>query len=102
LRDDLAAELARTGRRGVELHFVFSRHEPGLTLLREETGRAGVRLWRDKVVNLCEVAHADHTFAGTRGRAALYARLHTLLCPTVPTSALPPIVLPRQPAAAQP
>ena len=72
------------------------------TLLREETGRAGVRLWRDKVVNLCEVAHADHTFAGTRGRAALYARLHTLLCPTVPTSALPPIVLPRQPAAAQP
>ncbi len=100
LEEDLAAELMRTARRGVALHFVFSSREPGLTLLREESGRPGVRLRRDRLVDVCEVEHADHTFAGTAGRAGLYARLDALLesVPSVKTAS--PAPLSRQAATA--
>ncbi len=102
LRDDLAAELARACARGVEIDFVFSRHEPGLTLLREESGRLGMRLRRDRLVNVCEVEHADHTFAGTLGRAGLYARLDTVLLPAPSMNPAPSVPLSRHAATAQP
>ena len=88
LDNDLAAELAQASDRGVSLNFVFSCHEPGLTLLREEAGRRGMRLARDSRVKVCVIAHADHTFAGTAGRAALYASLDTLVqsAPSMPSS----------------
>jgi dienelactone hydrolase len=79
LRDDLAAELAQVCRRGVAVDFVFSGYEAGLGLLREETGRRGLRLERAGTMRVCEIAHADHTFAWTPGRHALYARLDALL-----------------------
>ena len=93
LDNDLAAELAHASARGVSLNFVFSSREPGLTLLREEAGRRGMRLARDSRVKVCVIAHADHTFAGTAGRAALYARLDMLVqsAPSMPSS---PVVSP--------
>jgi dienelactone hydrolase len=102
LRDDLAAELARTCRRGVALHFVFSSREPGLTLLREESGRRGMRLRRDRSIDVCEVEHADHTFAGTAGRAGLYARLDLLLQPVPSMNPVPVVPMSRAPATARP
>lgn len=84
LQDDLAAEMARVCGRGVVLDFVFSFREPGLTLMREQAGRRGMRLVRDSLVKVCEIAHADHTFAGSAGRAKLYARLDSLLLTAPP------------------
>jgi len=85
LEHDLAAELQRVAARGVRVDFVFSCGEPGLVLLREETG------WRarDSRVKVCEVAHADHTFAGTAGRAAFYACLDKLLPTPLPMTSPP-------------
>ncbi len=79
LAGETAADLARVGDRGVALDFVFSRREPGLALLRRQTGRRGLRLARDTAVNVYEIDQADPTFAGTAARAALYARLDSLL-----------------------
>ncbi len=91
LVDDLAAELAQATARGVAVTFVFSRGEPGLKLLREESGRRGLRLINDSLVKVCEVEHADHTFAGVPGRLDLYARLDSLLLtPPVKTSVTAP------------
>ena len=88
LADDLAAELAQASARGVSLNFVFSSRDPGLALLREEAGRRGMRLARDSRVKVWVIEHADHTFGGTAGRAALYARLDTLVqsAPSMPSS----------------
>jgi dienelactone hydrolase len=98
LEHDLAAELVGVCERGVKLDFVFSCHEPGLTLLREEAGRRGMRLARDSRVNISVIPQADHTFAGTAGRAALYACLDSLL-PSA-TSMIPvPTVSPSRSAA---
>jgi hypothetical protein len=102
LRDDLAAELARACARGVALDFVFSARDPGLTLLREESGRLGMRLRRDRLVNVCEVEHADHTFAGTAGRAGLYARLDDLLESVPAVNPVSSADLPRHAASATP
>ena len=79
LQDDLAAELAATCARGVALQFVFSSNEPGLPLLRAEAGRIGARLEREGRLEVCEVAHADHTFAAVAGRRGLHAALDMLL-----------------------
>jgi dienelactone hydrolase len=102
LDNDLAAELARVTARGVSLNFVFSVREPGLTLMREEAGLRGMRLARDSRVKVCVVDRADHTFAGSAGRAALYARLDSLL--QSPPSMIPTPVAPssHQPATARP
>ena len=43
-------------------------------------------LERDSCIKVCEVAHADHTFAGTAGRLGLYAALDMLLAPSVATN----------------
>jgi hypothetical protein len=87
LAHDLAADLAAVRARGVRLDLVFSRHEPGLTLLREEAGRRGMRLARDGLVNVSVIPQADQTFAGTAGRVALYVRLDSLLLPAASTPA---------------
>jgi hypothetical protein len=70
-------------------------------LLREEAGRCGMRLERDKRLQVCEVAHADHTFAGTRGRAGLYARLDCLMQPVPPMPPASSVPLAPQAAAAR-
>jgi alpha/beta superfamily hydrolase len=97
LKDDLAADLVRVVDSGVALDFVFSASEPGIALLREEAGRCGVRLVRDRRVNVCVVRPADRTFALPAGRAELYARLDALLM-SAPPVAHPSVV----PAARQP
>jgi alpha/beta superfamily hydrolase len=89
LKDDLAADLVRISGRGVALDFVFSRDAPGLARLREDAGLRGMRLVRDGRVNVCVVAPADPTFAGTAGRAALYASLDSLLPSGISAAAEP-------------
>lgn len=101
LEHDLAAELAGVCGRGVRLDFVFSCHEPGLTLLREEAGRHGMRLARDSRVNISVIPQADHTFAGTAGRAALYARLDSLLPSASPMISPPAVSTSRAAATAR-
>ncbi len=101
LERDLAADLVRVAAQGIALDFVFSCHEPGLTLWREEAGRVGVRLARDSRVKVCEVAHADHTFAGTAGRAAFYACLDKLLQSPFPMISPSPAASPLQPEMAR-
>jgi len=78
-RDALATQLAAVCARGVLLNFVFSKSDPGLVLLREDAGRIGVRLESDRRMQVCEVEHADHTFAGASARQRLYAALDMLL-----------------------
>ena len=101
LENDLAAELARVSARGVSLNFVFSCREPGLTLMRDEAGLRGMRLARDSRVKVCVVDHADHTFAASAGRVALYACLDSLL--QCPPTMIPSPVAPssHQPATAR-
>jgi dienelactone hydrolase len=100
LRDDLAAELAQVCRRGIGVDFVFSGYEPGLALLREETGRRGLQLERTGAIRVCEIAQADHTFSWTPGRLALYARLDALLDPAAAAAADAASRLSHPPAAA--
>jgi hypothetical protein len=102
LGNDLADELARVSARGVALDFVFSCREPGLTLMRQEAGRRGMRLERDSRVKVCVVAHADSTFAGIAGRTELYARLDSLLQPASSTFFSPAAPSPAPLAAARP
>lgn len=98
LEHDLAADLARVCGQGVALDFVFSSREPGLARWREEAGRRGLRLVRDSRVKLCVIDRADSTFAGTAGRAELYARLDALLQPAAPLMHPPADASPRQAA----
>ena len=102
LEHDLAAELARVCGRGVALDFVFSAGEPGLVRWREEAGRRGMRLVRDRRVKLCVIDRADSTFAGTAGRVELYACLDALLQPAAPLIARPAVSRPGQAAPVRP
>ena len=102
LEHDLAADLVRVAAQGIALDFVFSCHEPGLVLWREESGRVGVRLARDSRVKVCEIEHADHTFAGTAGRAAFYACLDKLLQLPFPMISPSAATSPLQPEMARP
>lgn len=94
LAHDLAADLAGVCDRGVRLDFVFSCDSAGLALLRDEAGRRGMRLARDGRLVISVIPQADHAFAGSAAKAALYARLDSLLpfpstmtpTPTVPAS----------------
>jgi pimeloyl-ACP methyl ester carboxylesterase len=81
LKDDLAAELQQVAARGVQLDFVFSREDPGLVVLAQESGRRGQALKREERLRVRVVDDADHTFAGALGRAGLYARIDALLQP---------------------
>ncbi len=99
--DDLGTELAHAAARGVALDFVFACREPGLALLREESGRRGAMLERDGLVKVCELAQADRTFAGTVGRMSLYARLDGLLLPVPAMNFAAAAASVRQPAIAR-
>jgi alpha/beta superfamily hydrolase len=50
-----------------------------MSALMRDAGRHGMRLLRGGLVNVREVVHAEPTFAGTAGRADLYARLDAIL-----------------------
>ena len=102
LAHDLAADLLLVAARGIALDVVFARRDPGLAAWRQEAGRRGARLARDRRVGVRGVEHADRTFAGTAGRAALLACLDTLLPTASPLTFATPAARPRQPEVARP
>jgi pimeloyl-ACP methyl ester carboxylesterase len=79
LKQDLAADLQSMSRRGVSVQLVFSQGDPGLTVMKEEVGRAYRRLLLNGKIGLSEVADADHSFISAPARARLYAELHRLM-----------------------
>jgi len=79
LKQDLAADLQCMARQGVSVQLVFSQGDPGLTVLKEEVGRAYRRLLHNAMIGLSVVPDADHSFISAPARARLYAQLHRLL-----------------------
>jgi alpha-beta hydrolase superfamily lysophospholipase len=77
LPNDLGRELLQVAARGVDITFVFSAGEPGLELLRMESGSDLARLGPRCHIRI--VAGADHTFSHRRAREALEAALSEAL-----------------------
>jgi hypothetical protein len=61
-----------------------------------------MRLESDNRVKVWVIAHADHTFAGTAARAALYASLDTLLLGPSSMIAASVVSVSQQPATVRP
>ena len=78
-RDELAAEAARAGARGVAIHVVCAERERGLALVRRALGRGGAGLLREGRMAIAEIAMADPAFASLAGRAELCRRFDALL-----------------------
>jgi hypothetical protein len=79
LRHDLARELDSAVQRGIRLRFVFAERAPGLSLLREQGGRAVQRLFERQAASIDFVADADHTFTRLAARERLVAVLDRLM-----------------------
>jgi pimeloyl-ACP methyl ester carboxylesterase len=62
LAEDLGADLLAAAARGVDLRFVFSAADPGLSLLRTQSGAALGALLRRGRVEIEVIRGADHTF----------------------------------------
>jgi pimeloyl-ACP methyl ester carboxylesterase len=62
LAEDLGADLLAAAARGVDLRFVFSAADPGLSLLRTQGGTALGALLRRGRVEIDVIRGADHTF----------------------------------------
>ena len=69
--DDLARELHQAVQRTQCLLFIFSEHDPGITLLREQGGSAVDCLQRRNRIQLEVIAAADHTFTAHWARDRL-------------------------------
>jgi alpha-beta hydrolase superfamily lysophospholipase len=75
LEDDLAYELKRVARQGIDMFFVFSASDPGHAMLREQGGRTVGSLCRKGALRIAIVAEADHTFTARWKRDELMALL---------------------------
>ncbi len=82
--DDLGYEIAATSKRGVNLHFVFAKDDPGLAMLHEQGGRAVQHAVRAGTVTIDVISGADHTFTACWTHELL---LTTLMQRLVPISA---------------
>jgi pimeloyl-ACP methyl ester carboxylesterase len=71
LREDLASELRRVARQNIDLFFVFSSSDPGLSMLREQGGRAVTQLSRKDALRIAVIQGADHTFTSYWNRNEL-------------------------------
>lgn len=60
--DDLGYEITAAGKRGVALHFVFAKGEPGLAMLHEQGGRVVRQALHAGAVTVDVIDGADHTF----------------------------------------
>lgn len=75
LQDDLASELKRVAARRINMLFVFSSSDPGLSLLQEQGGRTVSRLAQQGALRISEIDGADHTFTAQWNRDQLIAVL---------------------------
>jgi alpha-beta hydrolase superfamily lysophospholipase len=75
LRDDLASELRRVAKHNIDMLFVFSSSDPGLSMLHEQGGSSVRRLSRRHALRIAVVEGADHTFTAQWNRDKLTAVL---------------------------
>lgn len=75
LQDDLGYQLLALGRRGTPLHFLYSKGDPGRTLLANEAGSALRRLRKRGRCDMQLFEGADHTFTQRWAQSALHAAL---------------------------
>jgi predicted alpha/beta hydrolase len=78
VRDDLARELRSARRHGVALQFVFSEHDPGLTLLRQQGGAVLDDLQRSGALAIEVLAGADHNLTTVAARAKVLSLLERM------------------------
>jgi len=71
LAQDLGSDLNAIAKRGTQLHFVFSRGDPGLELLRIQAGAVVGRLMRSNRLSVSVIDGADHTFTARAPRTML-------------------------------
>jgi pimeloyl-ACP methyl ester carboxylesterase len=60
--DDLGYDIESIAKRGVPLHFIFAKSDPGLAMLREQAGSAVPTAQGTGVLTIDIVDGADHTF----------------------------------------
>jgi hypothetical protein len=77
--DDLAFELDEVARRGIGLHFVFARDDPGMDILRVQGGRAVTRLERAGKLKVDVIDARGHTFTALWAQDALVAVLSAIV-----------------------
>jgi pimeloyl-ACP methyl ester carboxylesterase len=73
MADDLGEELRGIGRRQVQLRFIFSESDPGLTMLHEQGGYVVRELLRAQALKIDVISNTDHTFTNLAGRNAMIA-----------------------------
>lgn len=78
LHEDVAQELERATRQGIELRFLFGSREPGYDVLREEAGPTLARMSRGGALRI-EVIEGDHTYTRLWAQAGLLAALGAAL-----------------------
>jgi alpha/beta superfamily hydrolase len=77
--DDLASDLDEIARRGVRIHFLFARDEPGMDLLHTLAGRAVTRLACAGKLTIDVIDSPGHTFTAVWAQDALTARLSAIV-----------------------
>jgi pimeloyl-ACP methyl ester carboxylesterase len=73
LADDLGEVLRRIAGRQVQLRFIFSDSDPGLTMLHEQGGHVVRELLRAQALTIDIIPNTDHTFTNLSGRNAMIA-----------------------------
>ena len=71
LQEDLAVELRRIARHDIDMFFVFSASDPGLSMLREQGGRVVNQMLRRGALRISVIHGADHTFTAQWNRDEL-------------------------------
>lgn len=72
LKNDLHHALRQTVARGLAVHLVFAKGEPGLTMLQEQAGGAVARLSSQQALKLTVMEQADHTFTQSEAQRRLF------------------------------
>jgi glycosyltransferase involved in cell wall biosynthesis/pimeloyl-ACP methyl ester carboxylesterase len=76
---DLERDLAQLASRGRKVTFVFSKFDPGYSLLMADAGRSMKRSLGRGEVSLWSIKHANHTFTGITPRAEVIQSLGSYL-----------------------
>jgi hypothetical protein len=73
LAKDLGSELQSVAAQGIDMQFIFAATDPGLVMLREQSGVALTRLIKRGKLHTSVIDGADHTFTAMRARDKLIA-----------------------------
>ena len=67
----LEADVSSIVERGILFHFYFNKDEPGIEMLKQNTGRTFQRLIEQNKVNVSISSDGDHTFTSIKARSDL-------------------------------